>query len=39
MNGKYTDYHCLRPYDKYKDINDEVLYLLKKGISNKKECY
>ena len=24
-NGKYSDYHCLRPYSKYKEINDKIL--------------
>lgn len=23
-NGKYSDYHCLRPYSKYKEINDKI---------------
>jgi hypothetical protein len=27
-NGIYTDYHCLRPYDKYKEINDKIYNLL-----------
>jgi hypothetical protein len=24
-NGYYSDYHCCRPYDKYKSINDEII--------------
>lgn len=27
-NGKYTDYHCYRPYKKYKLINDKIYELL-----------
>jgi len=27
-NGFYSDYHCFRPYNKYKDINDKVVELL-----------
>jgi len=27
-NGYYTDYHCLRPYSKYKNINDNIYNLL-----------
>ena len=26
--GFYSDYHCFRPYNKYKDINDKVVELL-----------
>jgi hypothetical protein len=26
--GFYTDYHCLRPYKQYKQINDSILNLL-----------
>jgi hypothetical protein len=28
QNGYYSDYHCYRPYSKYKDINDKILDLL-----------
>ena len=28
VGGKYTDYHCLRPYHKYKLITDSIVYLL-----------
>tara|TARA_Y100000389_G_scaffold204686_1_gene258863 strand:+ start:1077 stop:1829 length:753 start_codon:yes stop_codon:yes gene_type:complete len=27
-NGKYSDYHCLRPYSKYKIINDKIYDML-----------
>jgi hypothetical protein len=27
-NGIYTDYHCMRPFEKYKEINNKVLELL-----------
>jgi hypothetical protein len=27
-HGLYTDYHCYRPYEEYKDINDKVYELL-----------
>ena len=27
-NGYYTDYHCLRPYSKYKNINENIFNLL-----------
>ena len=27
-NGHYSDYHCYRPYNKYKDINDKIIDLL-----------
>jgi hypothetical protein len=27
-SGIYTDYHCLRPYSQYKDINDFVVFCL-----------
>ena len=27
-NGYYSDYHCYRPYDKYKVINDSIIDLL-----------
>lgn len=27
-NGVYTDYHCYRPYNKYKEINDKIYELL-----------
>ena len=27
-NGHYSDYHCFRPYNFYKDINDKILDLL-----------
>ena len=27
---KYVDYHCKRPFDKYKEINDQILDLLSK---------
>ena len=27
-NGYYSDYHCYRPYHKYKEINDRVVELL-----------
>ncbi len=27
-NGKYSDYHSLRPYEKYKDINEKIYTLL-----------
>ena len=30
INGKYSDYHICRPYEKYKKYNDEILYLLRK---------
>ena len=23
-NGYYTDYHCVRPYNKYKNINENI---------------
>jgi hypothetical protein len=26
--GKYTDYHCLRPYGQYKLITDNIVFLL-----------
>ena len=26
--GKYSDYHCLRPYNQYKDINETIYNLL-----------
>lgn len=28
-NGKYTDYHCYRPMNKYKKINEKILSFLK----------
>ena len=28
ISGYYSDYHCLRPYSKYKEINDQILELL-----------
>ena len=27
-NGKYSDYHCYRPYNKYKEINERIFELL-----------
>jgi len=27
-NGKYSDYHCYRPYKKYKEINEKIFELL-----------
>ena len=27
-NGKYTDYHCLRPFKKYEEINNKIFELL-----------
>ncbi len=27
-NGHYSDYHCFRPYNFYKDINDKIVDLL-----------
>ena len=27
-NGKYSDYHCYRPYNKYKEINEKIFELL-----------
>jgi len=27
-SGKYSDYHCYRPYDKYKEINEKIFELL-----------
>lgn len=32
-SGTYCDYHCLRPYDMYKDINEYVFETLKSSIS------
>jgi hypothetical protein len=28
VNGIYTDYHCLRPFEQYKEINNKILQLL-----------
>ena len=28
IKGHFTDYHALRPYEKYKDINDKIVNLL-----------
>lgn len=28
QTGKFSDYHCCRPYSKYKDINDKIVDLL-----------
>jgi hypothetical protein len=29
ISGLYSDYHCLRPYSKYKEINDKIVDYLK----------
>lgn len=34
LAGKYVDYHCYRPYDKYKIINDLILLTLKKQMES-----
>jgi len=30
LNGKYSDYHCFRPFEKYKSFNNKILEILNK---------